>query len=288
MKKATYVGGGHMAVDRDAPKVMSHVTVRSTKILARSDMASLLKVPLHSPLTELRCVGYEDETPHSLIHFYVPRVLAPANPRTSVPSWGSIETSLAELRPALADTLEEVDARLPTRSEAAILRISTAQPILAITRVSTDITGRVAEAAHLVLPGDRADALFVTHRMATERPESTTQHDELRLLPWSDPDGKPCFLSTDDPASHLSRLADATEAHQLSEAAALLARVRELISNDRTRRPTLKRLATALAEALQATLGVATSRGHRLTMAHQTPLGRDGLQRRPAETLDQQ
>ncbi|MFE9121697.1 UTRA domain-containing protein [Streptomyces sp. NPDC007172] len=74
------------------------------------------------------------------------------------------------MRPALADTQETVAARHPTRSEAAALRISTALAILAITRVSTDIAGRMAEAAHLVLPGDRTSALFTTHRMTTERP----------------------------------------------------------------------------------------------------------------------
>ena len=50
-----------------------------------------------------------------------------------------------------------------------------------------------------------------------------TPHDELRLLPWSSPDGKPCFLSTDDPASHLSRLADEMEEHQLHGANELVA-----------------------------------------------------------------
>ena len=50
-----------------------------------------------------------------------------------------------------------------------------------------------------------------------------TPHDELRLLPWSGPDGKPCFLSTDDPAGRLSRLADEMEVHQLDSASALVA-----------------------------------------------------------------
>lgn len=38
-----------------------------------------------------------------------------------------------------------------------------------------------------------------------------TAHTQLRLLPWSGVDGKPCFLSTNDANSHLSRLADNTE-----------------------------------------------------------------------------
>lgn len=41
--------------------------------------------------------------------------------------------------------------------------------VLAITRVATDTTGRVVEAALLVLPGDRAEAVFTNHTMAEER-----------------------------------------------------------------------------------------------------------------------
>ncbi|MFJ2405981.1 UTRA domain-containing protein [Streptomyces xanthochromogenes] len=141
-----------------------------TKMRARGELASLLKMPLHSPLSELLCVGYEGESPHSLIRFYVPRDLAPISLQAEVPCWGSVEAALAEVRPPLADTSERVHARLPTQSEAAVLRISTALAVLAITRVSTDSTGRVAEAAHLVLPGDRTSALFTTQRMTTERP----------------------------------------------------------------------------------------------------------------------
>ena len=34
-----------------------------------------------------------------------------------------------------------------------------------------------------------------------------TTSNELRLLPWTGPDGKPCFLSTDDSSGYMSRLA---------------------------------------------------------------------------------
>ncbi|CAM5254681.1 hypothetical protein SXANM310S_02394 [Streptomyces xanthochromogenes] len=170
LHQLTYVGGGHMATDRDVPRATLRVMVRMTKTRARGGLASLLKVPLHSPLSELLCVGYEGDSPHSLIRVSVPRDLAPINLQAEVPCWGSVEAALAEVRPALADTQETVAARLPTRGEAAALRISAALAILAITRVSTDIAGRVAKAAHLVFPGDRTSALFTTQRMPTERP----------------------------------------------------------------------------------------------------------------------
>ncbi|GAA4096176.1 hypothetical protein GCM10022284_37390 [Streptomyces hundungensis] len=107
-----------------------------------------------------------------------------------------------------------------------------------------------------------------------------TPHNELRLLPWSGPDGKPCFLSTDGPAGHLSRLADEMEVHQLDSASALVAEGLEMISNDETERPALEGLTTALIKALQATLRVAASRGHRLAAADLMPSeGGDPLQR---------
>uniref|UniRef100_A0AAU3H250 Uncharacterized protein n=1 Tax=Streptomyces sp. NBC_01401 TaxID=2903854 RepID=A0AAU3H250_9ACTN len=43
-----------------------------------------------------------------------------------------------------------------------------------------------------------------------------------RLLPWPSPDGKPCFLVTDDGNSHLSQVADETEAAQLDAGAEVL------------------------------------------------------------------
>ena len=70
----------------------------------------------------------------------------------------------------------------------------------------------------------------------------------------------------------MSRLADEMEVHQLNSASALVAQGLKMISNDETERPALEGLTTALIEALQATLCVATSRGHRLAAADLMPL----------------
>ncbi|MDT9693342.1 hypothetical protein Q5762_34460 [Streptomyces sp. P9(2023)] len=91
-----------------------------------------------------------------------------------------------------------------------------------------------------------------------------TAHDELRLLPWSGPDGKPCFLSTDESGGHLSRLADNTEAAQLGLAGELLKHALEVISDEETEPDELRLLATKLTRALRDALRVAESRGHRL------------------------
>ncbi|CAL9445695.1 hypothetical protein SUDANB21_02337 [Streptomyces sp. enrichment culture] len=146
------------------------VSVRTAKVRARGHLAALLKMPTGSPLTEILCLGHEDEGPHSLARIYVPCDLAPAAAlRESLP-YEEIMTGLMELRPPPAEVREEISVRLPTPEEASTLRISSALAVLAITRQTADIAGRVVEAALLVLPGDRADAVFTTHHMIDERP----------------------------------------------------------------------------------------------------------------------
>ncbi|MET9675064.1 hypothetical protein ABZY68_18495 [Streptomyces sp. NPDC006482] len=97
-----------------------------------------------------------------------------------------------------------------------------------------------------------------------------THHDELRLLPWAGPDGKPCYLSINDEGSHLSRLADTTEAIQLNLAADLVAHAAEVLRAETIAPEDLRRLSMDLTEALQDALRVATSRGHRLPAANVT------------------
>ncbi|MFH8836224.1 hypothetical protein [Streptomyces sp. NPDC017868] len=91
-----------------------------------------------------------------------------------------------------------------------------------------------------------------------------TAHSELRLLPWSGPDGKPCYLSTDDGSSHMSRLADSAEAIQLGLAHSLVTHALNVLNDEETAPEELRNLSTDLARALQDTLRVATSRGRRL------------------------
>ncbi|GAA2599446.1 MULTISPECIES: hypothetical protein [Streptomyces] len=86
---------------------------------------------------------------------------------------------------------------------------------------------------------------------------------EPRLLPWSGPEGKPCYLITDDDGGGpVSRLADTTESTQLGMGAELLAHARVLLP--RTPRGELRYLAERLTEALADALRVAESRGRRL------------------------
>ncbi|MEF9882701.1 hypothetical protein [Streptomyces sp. P9-A4] len=91
-----------------------------------------------------------------------------------------------------------------------------------------------------------------------------TPHNELRLLPWSGPDGKPCFLSTDGTGGPLSRLADRTEVAQLDVAAELLEHAHEVLADESSAPEELRLVASDLTVALRDALRVAASRGHRL------------------------
>ncbi|MFD7262895.1 hypothetical protein [Streptomyces sp. NPDC059874] len=109
-----------------------------------------------------------------------------------------------------------------------------------------------------------------------------TPSNELRLLPWSGPDGKPCFLSADDNASYLSRLADNAEAAQLGLGAELLDHAVEVLADQEADPDELRLLAADLTGALRDVVRVATSRGHRLAIpALYTHEGRTAAPRPP-------
>lgn len=92
--------------------------------------------------------------------------------------------------------------------------------------------------------------------------ETFEPRDEVRLLPWVSPGGKPCYLITDDQGGPVSRLADSTESIRLDMGTELLAHAQALLPD--TPRGELRFLAERLAEALGDALRVAESRGRRL------------------------
>ena len=94
-----------------------------------------------------------------------------------------------------------------------------------------------------------------------------TARNELRLLPWSGPEGKPCYLSTDDRDGYMSRLADNIEAVQLGTAAELLKQAAEILGAEQAGPEDVQLLAKELTGALRDVLRVATSRGHLLTVS---------------------
>lgn len=163
--RITYTGGTTAPAPWAVFCAPLRMTARVKNIEAPSYLTVLLNVPPRSSLTEVLFTTHEGKTPHGLAHVYVPHDLAPTVP----PLPEQIAVRLADLRPPLSEVRERVSARLPTEEEATTLRISPTLAVLSVTRVSTDITGRVVEAALLVLPGDRADALFITRCETEER-----------------------------------------------------------------------------------------------------------------------
>ncbi|MFE7786053.1 GntR family transcriptional regulator [Streptomyces nigrescens] len=169
LRRITYIGRGRTPMRESSADSALRVSVRTTSLLAHGQLIDLLGVSAKSPLTEFLCLSHQGKSPHSLARIYVPRDLSPADVPTESHCYEGVEAKLAELRPPLAEVRERVSARPPTPEEATTLRISSAMAVLSITRVATDRRGRVVEAALLVLPGDRADALFTTHHMPHER-----------------------------------------------------------------------------------------------------------------------
>ncbi|MFI0108309.1 hypothetical protein ACH4NW_08115 [Streptomyces globisporus] len=91
-----------------------------------------------------------------------------------------------------------------------------------------------------------------------------TTPSELRLLPWSGPGDKPCYLSTDDPDGYMSRLADSIEAIQLGTASELLEEASEALDDRGMSLDEMRCLITELTGALRDVFRIATSRGRLL------------------------
>jgi hypothetical protein len=94
-----------------------------------------------------------------------------------------------------------------------------------------------------------------------------TASDELRLLPWSGPEGKPCYLSTDGRGGYMSRLADNIEAVQLGAAVELLDEASETLDDEDADLEDVRRLAQELTRTLRDVLRVAVSRGSLLAVS---------------------
>lgn len=168
-RKIMYVGGWGTLDPWTAAEPALRVTVRSTTVSAHAHLTTLLKVPTGSPLVEYSCLSLEQGSPHGLARIYIPRDLAPAGVLDDDSTCQEAATRFAVLGSSPSIVRETVCARSPTPDEASALRIGSTAVVLAITRIATDSTGRVVEAALLAFPGDRVDAVFAAHHVLDER-----------------------------------------------------------------------------------------------------------------------
>ncbi|MGW7486808.1 hypothetical protein [Streptomyces sp. NPDC054786] len=91
-----------------------------------------------------------------------------------------------------------------------------------------------------------------------------------RLLPWTGPEGKPCFL-VGDGSGYVSRVADAMEAAQLALAVELIAEARRVLAGRSWTSGELHLLTVELTESLVEVHRVAESRGGRLPAPADAP-----------------
>ncbi|MEU9288511.1 hypothetical protein AB0D57_28400 [Streptomyces sp. NPDC048275] len=105
--------------------------------------------------------------------------------------------------------------------------------------------------------------------------------ETARLLPWSGPEGKPCYL-VGDGTGYLSRVADTIESVQLGMSAELLDHAADMLDDSNVTSAQLRFLVARMAEALCDVHRIAESRGARLPApAYDDPDDTDGRESGP-------
>ncbi|MEW1657162.1 MULTISPECIES: hypothetical protein [unclassified Streptomyces] len=102
-----------------------------------------------------------------------------------------------------------------------------------------------------------------------------------RLLPWTTPDGKPCYLIPGNGTGRVSRLADRIEAEQLGSTAVLIEEAERILTERAWTPGELHLLTVDLKDSLVATYRVAESRGARLPVPDDEPTDPDEFEDGP-------
>lgn len=163
-ERITYTNAGPATNGLTSPTTTLTVDVTTKEVQADARLSAHLRVPVGTRLNSYVFLSRQGRSPHSLARVYVPRDVAElAVPLTGwSPLGDDIRARLDELGIRPASTVEHITARLPEPSEERLLRIGAGTAVLAIRRRSVDADGRVIEAAVLVLPGHRSEAVFST------------------------------------------------------------------------------------------------------------------------------
>ncbi|WP_438486144.1 hypothetical protein [Streptomyces sp. S186] len=99
----------------------------------------------------------------------------------------------------------------------------------------------------------------------------TNPMDTARLLPWTSPDGKPCYLLGGTGTGYVSRLADKVEAEQMHSAAELIEDAGNILAARSWTPGEIHLLAVELNDHLAKVHRVSQSRGARLLLMENDP-----------------
>ncbi|MFD7905567.1 GntR family transcriptional regulator [Kitasatospora sp. NPDC059747] len=159
----TYAGGRHPQGPPTAHSSALRIKVKVAEVKAAGELQSLLRVRANTPVVERLYLSELAGRVCSLARVYVPRALDAPLPEAPWSPWGDdIRAHLLARGISCTATADRVTARFPSAREADALRIVARIPVLAIERTSVDSAGRVVMGVLLVLPSDRAEAVFST------------------------------------------------------------------------------------------------------------------------------
>lgn len=169
LQRVTYSGDRHTA-GQEPGALPLQISVSTSALEADGDLSVLLGVPEGTPLQRYQYLNFQGPSPHSLTRVHVPCDVAVLDvPASSRSPWGDdVRARLTEAGVQVVSTVERLIARAPSPEETELLRIIGRTPVLAVERTSTDVTGRVVEAALLILPAGRGEAVFTTHTFAEQ------------------------------------------------------------------------------------------------------------------------
>ncbi|MBE1486240.1 UTRA domain-containing protein [Plantactinospora soyae] len=138
------------------------------RIEADEDLASAFGVPIGTPLlrrayrTSCRSAG----TPLSASRSYLPYDLVARNRDLLDPErepWpGGTQHQLHTVGVELARVEDRIRTRPPSPDEAEMLDLEPGTSVLALRKISVDVTGRVVEVADALFPGHRTELVYAT------------------------------------------------------------------------------------------------------------------------------
>ncbi|MEU0240278.1 GntR family transcriptional regulator [Nocardiopsis sp. NPDC006198] len=158
------------ATENDTGSVVDDLvfSARYTRVVADAGLAEALGVPEGTALLErvYRTRHRDEDAPFGLTSSYIPIDLLESEPALldeSAEPWpGGTQSQLCTVGVEVDRVEERVTARPPTPDEAEELGLGEGVAVMVLRKASTDTRGRVVDWSEVVLPGDRAEAVFTT------------------------------------------------------------------------------------------------------------------------------